>query len=346
MRMKRILISVIGVLIALAAAIAAYMWFSYYSMNERYKDLSESKKTWLYQLQNFEADKAAGSGYSLAVIDSTKDGTDETSYTRQELQTLKDNGLSPVAYLSIGEAEHYRSYWQAEWGQVQDGAIRITEQAPDWLGGIANPDWPESVKVRYWEEEWWSAAIKPRLDAIIAAGFDGVYMDIIDAYYYWGQAKTYGAGKETRLESDPEDEREAARRMIAFVRRISEYAKAANPGFAIIPQNGEAILQYDEDHGYLNAIDGIGIEDLWFNETKRQDKSETEYRLDFIRQIAAAGKKVLSVDYVDRSGGRGLADKLRILKYANACGAEGFYCYAAQRSRGLDNLNVISGIQP
>ena len=75
-----------------------------------------------------------------------------------------------LAYLSIGEAEDYRTYWHPDW----------TEDPPAWLE-TANPDWPGNVLVRYWHMPW-HEIILAELDAILAAGFDGAYLDKVDAY--------------------------------------------------------------------------------------------------------------------------------------------------------------------
>lgn len=56
--------------------------------------------------------------------------------------------------------------------------------------------------------------------------------------------------------------------MKTFIKEISNYAKNINPDFLIIPQNGIELIYKDYDaesgldQGYLNAIDGVGIEAL------------------------------------------------------------------------------------
>jgi len=42
--------------------------------------------------------------------------------------------------------------------------------------------------VRYWDPRWQAViygSASAHLDRILAAGFDGVYLDIIDAYQYY-----------------------------------------------------------------------------------------------------------------------------------------------------------------
>jgi cysteinyl-tRNA synthetase len=82
-----------------------------------------------------------------------------------------------IAYMSIGEAEDYRYYWQANWDV----------NPPSWIEA-ENPDWPGNYKVRYWESEW-QALIYGNdgsyMKRILDSGFDGVYLDIIDAFEFF-----------------------------------------------------------------------------------------------------------------------------------------------------------------
>jgi len=106
---------------------------------------------------------------------------DDSKFTMEEIALLKgkSNGGTRmvVAYMSIGEAEDYRYYWQADW----------KKNPPSWMAG-ENPDWEGNYKVWYWEEEWQSIIfgnLDSYLGMILDAGFDGVYLDIIDAYEYF-----------------------------------------------------------------------------------------------------------------------------------------------------------------
>jgi len=51
-----------------------------------------------------------------------------------------------------------------------------------------NPNWEGNYKVRYWEPEWQDIIYgndSSYLKKILDAGFDGVYLDIIDAFEYF-----------------------------------------------------------------------------------------------------------------------------------------------------------------
>ncbi len=102
-------------------------------------------------------------------------------FTLGEIEQLhqKANGGSRllVSYMSIGEAEDYRYYWQTEW----------SSNPPSWLAG-ENPDWAGNYKVKYWEPNWQGIIYgngESYLKKIIDSGFDGVYLDIIDAFEYF-----------------------------------------------------------------------------------------------------------------------------------------------------------------
>lgn len=82
-----------------------------------------------------------------------------------------------VCYMSIGEAETYRYYWRPEW----------IDNPPVWLDE-ENPHWEGNYKVRYWQPEWQKVIVGDAtsyLQKILDAQFDGVYLDIIDAFWYY-----------------------------------------------------------------------------------------------------------------------------------------------------------------
>ena len=72
---------------------------------------------WLCQLQALDLDAAGNSKYDLVVMDYSSDGTASGEYTPAEIGTLRNSlgGQKLVlAYLSSGEAEDYRYYFQCD----------------------------------------------------------------------------------------------------------------------------------------------------------------------------------------------------------------------------------------
>ncbi len=106
---------------------------------------------------------------------------DGTTFSPSEVSQLKNkaNGGKRliIAYMSIGEAEDYRYYWQPNWNTNK----------PNWLDQ-ENPDWAGNYKVKYWDAEWQNIIYGNEdsyLSKILNANFDGVYLDIIDAFEYY-----------------------------------------------------------------------------------------------------------------------------------------------------------------
>jgi cysteinyl-tRNA synthetase, unknown class len=301
---------------------------------------------WVYQLQHPKIEDLSRSGFSLAVIDYSKNGFDDKRFSKEEIQQLVAKNIAPVAYLSIGEAESYRFYWKKNWVDIK---AQLTSDAPQWLGNT-NPDWEGNYKVRYWDPEWRDNFIKPYLDKIIEQGFQGVYLDIIDGFEYWANSDVYDGNPETRIASDPvDDEREAARRMIELVQWIAQYCRehsSLENGFLIFPQNGERLLLYDDDGSYLNAVSGIGVEDTWYLSEKKLPPYTTQKRLRLLDKFVKQGKTVLSVDYVDNGDHQSSANLKRIEDYVAKCRRHGFSCYVANSDVELNAINRIQNIQP
>jgi cysteinyl-tRNA synthetase len=120
----------------------------------------------------------AATNYDALIIDLY---FDENALTSSDITALstKQNGGSRlvIAYMSIGEAEDYRSYWQQGWKVGSPSFIKKE-----------NPNWKGNYKVMYWDPEWQTIIYGndgSYVKKILDAGFDGVYLDIIDAFEYF-----------------------------------------------------------------------------------------------------------------------------------------------------------------
>ena len=123
--------------------------------------------------------EASQTNYDLLIIDAYF--SNDEMLTHEDVNHLKEkiNGGKRLilSYLSIGEAENYRYYWQKEWDI----------NPPSWLEE-ENPDWSGNYKVRYWDKEWREIIFgnpDAYLDKILKAGFDGVYLDLVDSFEYF-----------------------------------------------------------------------------------------------------------------------------------------------------------------
>jgi cysteinyl-tRNA synthetase len=227
--------------------------------------------SWCCWLQAPDVDALVASPYAFVVVDYSRDGSAATELSAADVARLRAAGKTALAYLSLGEAEDYRFYWDASWPFLAD----------------ENPDWPGNYALAYWDDRWWTLAIEPYLDRILAQGFEGLYLDRIDAYWWWHDAR----GLDARLCAD---------RMVALVERVAAYARArAGPGFVICPQNGLGILDDaspDARRRYLASIDAVGVEDLYYGHAGPADQA---YRLAKLAELGAAGKKAFLIEYID-----------------------------------------------
>ncbi|WP_344387997.1 endo alpha-1,4 polygalactosaminidase [Asanoa iriomotensis] len=244
-----------------------------------------SVKTWLYQLQGYDGgrlDAIARAPGDLAVVDLARDAKSDL-FRADEVKTVRNSGKRVLAYFEIGSIEDFRP----EHRPTVDAGLVLNR----W------DDWPEEHFVRFWEERWWEIAVRPRVDQALRAGFDGVYLDTPLAY------------EEIDLKLVPGETRESlARRMSDLIVRISGYAKERAPGFGVFPQNSPELRKQP---GYTAAVDGIGMEELFFLATDEPcTQSWCTENLAETRALRAAGKLVLAVDYaVDRDNVRTARDR-------------------------------------
>jgi len=116
-------------------------------------------------------DALAGTNYDALILDLEFDGA-PLSVEDVGMLKVKANGGTRLllCYVSIGEAEDYREYWDHAWSATP----------PEWLLE-ENSDWPGNYPVQYWNPEWQEIVFE-MMDAVLSAGFDGVYLDRIDVY--------------------------------------------------------------------------------------------------------------------------------------------------------------------
>jgi cysteinyl-tRNA synthetase len=129
-----------------------------------------SKDQYLTALRNTD--------YDVLIIDFCFDGQPLTAADIAKIKVKKNGGKRLVlAYMSIGEAEDYRFYWQSSW----------SKERPGWIAE-ENAEWPGNYLVKYWDTAWQEIIFGHSysyLDRVMAAGFSGVFLDLLDAYQYF-----------------------------------------------------------------------------------------------------------------------------------------------------------------
>jgi cysteinyl-tRNA synthetase len=267
-------------------------------------------KTFMYQLQNLEAPGAveglAKSDYDMLVVEPTGTTKENAGFDVKgmvEKLHAGKQGRLVIAYLDAGQAESFRRYWRPEW----KAPTKSVRGVPDFLI-IPDPDgWSDDYPVAYWDG-WWkeifASGAESEVRTAMRAGFDGVYLDWIDAF---DDDAVVAAAKLARVEP--------AKAMVDFLLLIRKTAREINPQAVVIQQN--AIYLLDRDPRLVEAIDGVGVEDTWFSgkanatwgskgagDVANREKGEdsTSARLKQYRKFLAAGKPVFTIDYCRDAG--------------------------------------------
>jgi len=237
--------------------------------------------SWGIQLRYLNRPAIAASPFDMFVIDHAphpkKDV--EIPFTPEQIAPLKvkaDGSRRIVlAYLSVGEAERYRYYWKPEWD--------ADETRPAWIG-VENPNWPGDYQVKFGDPDWQRIIFgtpDSYLDKIAAAGFDGVFLDRVDAY-----------------QDVEETEPGAADAMTRFIIRLADHARRINPGFMIVMQNAEEL---SPARSLIGRLDAIVKEDLMFGHGNTEDLNPAPMLRDTLtnlRRARKAGLKVFTLEYV------------------------------------------------
>ena len=279
-----------------------------------------SVRSWGYQLQRVDIAQAAKSPLDLLVVDETVDGVRRTASTGDNLARLKRKPTGErrlvLSYLSIGEAEEYRPYWKSGWVRPRSmgtpvealsslptigptparASIKFSaplaikplnapaEAAPAWLGD-ENPEWRGNFRVRYWHPDWQRLMFgspAAAIDRIVAAGFDGVYLDRADVYGLW-------SSEQPTAKTD----------MVQLIEKIASYARRQNPEFLVVMQNAEELLSASH---LRTSLDAVAKEDLLFGVeggAKANSKSDVAASLHFLQLARRDGLPILVVEYLD-----------------------------------------------
>jgi cysteinyl-tRNA synthetase len=264
----------------------------------------KSVSTFMYQLQGLEdpasLEKLAKSPYDLLVVEPTLTLNDQNTFDAKAMvAALKAGkpGRLVIAYVDIGEAERFRTYWDKSWKPP-------TKKAPGSPAFLLAPDpdgWKDDVSIAFWDPQWQALWLGDQglLKKIIEAGFDGVYLDWVEAYdekRVAAQARKQGV--------DP------VRAMVDFIGAIRAQVRRARSDAVVIAQNAPDLI--DADPRYAHVIDGVGFEDTWFhgqadagwdspkggdipNHSTADDS--TAGRLKQYQKFLRAGLPVFTIDY-------------------------------------------------
>jgi cysteinyl-tRNA synthetase len=276
---------------------------------------------WAYQIQKIAdpgaVDALANSSYDMLILEPTRtdwSSDDKLFDTKGMVERLKNTLASDgihrklvIAYIDIGEAEDWRWYWtwSKSWppGQPRPG------DWPDYIIAHDPDGWDGNYPVAYWDDRWKDIVIYGKnqnsdpygdynsvIDETIKDGFDGIYLDWVEAYENDSVAQeAQNQGKDPAVE------------MINFIQEMRDYAVLRVPNFIIIQQNAVSLI--DGHPELLSKIDAISQEAIWYDGDATDDwddpngydsknsQSLIDYYLGYLDQFQAAGIVVFNCEY-------------------------------------------------
>lgn len=270
------------------------------------KRLLKKARSWMYQIQDLDkADapsKLKATSYDILVLEPTRTvkGSEDFN-TRAMISRLriKPDGKRRLilAYIDIGEAEDYRTYWHNNWRAPSKGKRGY----PSFIIARDPDGWSGNYPVAYWDKRWkkiWLGR-KGLVSLLAKDGFDGIYLDWIEAY---DDEKVIAAARKARVNP--------AKEMIKFIKELRLSGQRTISDFLVVAQNAPYLL--DRDKQYAKVIDALAVEDTWFRGEADSDWSDpaggdiandnsddwsTRDLIEQYRKYQEAGLPVFSVDY-------------------------------------------------
>lgn len=255
--------------------------------------------------------------YDLLVVDPTEtvNGNEDFDMAAMvgKLGSRPDGSRRLVlAYIDIGQAESYRTYWRSDWRPPgkQPGDVGV----PDYILAPDSDGWDDSYVVAFWRRPWQEIWVGGRtgmdggrflkegvVQRLAEAGFDGVYLDRMDVY-----------DDEAVVKAARADGVKPSREMLSFVEKIKAAGSSTNPDFIVMAQNAPYLID-EYPVRYERVVDGLAAEDTWFSgrpgagwddpsgagvPNNNRDDFGTQALLRQYKKYQKSGIPVFTVDYV------------------------------------------------
>lgn len=230
---------------------------------------SQPVSAFRYQLHGYDnasIKRIKDSHNTLWVIDESKSSSE--LFSKSEISDFKKNSNLLISYLSLGEAEDYRSYFV---------------NFPRELIVGPNPHWAGNYNIRYWRNQW-AHIVDQRIKTMIEAGYDGVIYDVVDAFAIYNEKKLY------------------AKKMADLIWQTSIKAKKIKSDFHIVLQNASVLFEFlneEDKRKLINVISGASIENVFF-EQENQGPIVSPIVANYIKDLKTSNKWIFSIEYTQQ----------------------------------------------
>ena len=254
-----------------------------------------------YWGDGFDPEHLAAQPHGLLILELTRQGAapglPERRFGPADVDLIRQGGARPVlGYLNLSETEPYRDY------ALTDGAATAR-----WQGGTSAAGEPLAA---YWDHAWREIMLR-RVDALMATGVDGIFLD--DPMHYY----THAAGLAgPAAAGGPAGFPGFAAAMMDLVIAIADRARSRSCTALVVVNNAVFIgrdagpAQAASFARYRDAVDAILIE----NALGAAGHADTLTALQ--EDFAAAGVAVLTVDVAAGDAARRIALTARAMGFA------------------------------
>jgi len=204
----------------------------------------------------------------------------ERFHAREAVARLHRAGKLVLAYLNVGQAESYRTYWRDDWRAPTADA----RGEPPFLLAPDPDGWPGNYPVAFWDPAWRAIALS-MAEAARDDGFDGLYLDWVLGYEH---APVVRAAREAGV--DP------ASAMVDLLRSMRKSARV------LVVQN--ALDLGEAAPGFYELLDGFAQESVHFSGAATADWNDPRAGdlpglrpIEKLGRIASRGIPVFTLDY-------------------------------------------------
>ena len=280
-----------------------------------------------YQLQDVSLRALGRSRFDLVIVDYSRDGSEATRWTAAQIARLRASPGGPkrvLAYVSIGEAESYRWYWQSRGTPVTTasptpvrrrgsvartpsgrGATRCATGTPS--GRRSSSGLPGATSTRSSPP----ASTACTSTSSMATSTGGPAASASSTARRRGNAWSISSSPWRSMRAPPP------------VARASASLPRTAPTWAGTPSTS-------------GVVTGIGQEDTWYDDERRRPLAETTSTVRGLLRFERAGKLVLCTDYCRRAAS--------VDRFYRLARSRDFVPYATVRD--LDRLTVNGGHAP
>jgi cysteinyl-tRNA synthetase len=254
----------------------------------------------LYYLSDVDPAQVAAHATSFDVkcFDPTADGgVGNTFWSSAQVAAARGGHGICLAYFDCGGLEPGRYYY--------DATTRAISSYP------AADEWGEYA-IEFWTTTWLNITTA-WVDKAMAAGFDGIYLDVVDGFGgTWVVSRAPAIGGSAAGTGAA-----AGKQMIAYIQNVRNYCQTKKPGFVVWVNSGvygsdgfdvplTDTATYGTSPRYVDVIDGMFIEEVLYSYSGGSVKANSSAnRTDMhtaLSPVVTAGKPVSLVEYCGSGG--------------------------------------------